>query len=227
MVACVMEHGWTVEATAEGFQVHAKTVRKWRDRFVTEGPAGLLDRSSRPHSSPNQTRPAVLRRVVALRRRHRWGAAHIGHDLGVAPSTVQAILHREGLGSLDCGDRPRPASRPPVSARAARRARACRRQEDLRYPERGRLAHPRPRPSTHPEALHDRLPVHPHRARRLQPTDLLRNPQRPANRHRPPASGDALTPGSPPTASPSNECSPTTAPATGHACGAPRSPTPA
>ena len=44
MVACVLEQGWTIEATAERFQVDAKTVRKWRDRFLAEGDAGLLDR---------------------------------------------------------------------------------------------------------------------------------------------------------------------------------------
>ena len=48
MVACVLDRGWSIEATADRFQVDAKTVRKWRDRFVAEGPEGLLDRSSRP-----------------------------------------------------------------------------------------------------------------------------------------------------------------------------------
>ena len=48
MVECVIEYGWTIEATADRFQVDAKTVRKWRDRFRAEGPAGLVDRSSRP-----------------------------------------------------------------------------------------------------------------------------------------------------------------------------------
>ena len=37
MVRCVVDGGWTIEATAERFQVDAKTVRKWRDRFLTEG----------------------------------------------------------------------------------------------------------------------------------------------------------------------------------------------
>ena len=46
---------WTIEATAERFQVDAKTVRKWRDRYLAEGDAGLLDRSSRPRRSPNRT----------------------------------------------------------------------------------------------------------------------------------------------------------------------------
>ena len=105
MVVCVVEHGWTIEAAAERFQVDAKTVRKWRDRFLHEGVDGLHDRSSRPRFTPNQTPSAMQRRVVALRRRHRWGAAHIGHELGLAASTVQAILRREGLARLDRGDR--------------------------------------------------------------------------------------------------------------------------
>ena len=34
MVACVLEQYWTIEATADRFQVDAKTVRKWRDTHV-------------------------------------------------------------------------------------------------------------------------------------------------------------------------------------------------
>jgi transposase InsO family protein len=105
MVGCVLNDGWTIEATAERFQVDAKTVRKWRDRFLTEGAAGLLDRSSRPHRSPNRTRRVLRRRVVHLRRKHRWGADRIAHDVGLAASTVQAILRAAGCGRLDRGDR--------------------------------------------------------------------------------------------------------------------------
>ena len=78
MVACVLEHGWTIEATAERFQVDAKTVRKWRDRFLAEGDAGLLDRSSRGRIG-HRTGPvaAVAREVLSLRRKRRWGADHI------------------------------------------------------------------------------------------------------------------------------------------------------
>jgi transposase InsO family protein len=105
MVACVVDHGWTIEATADRFQVDAKTVRKWRDRYLSEGAAGLLDRSSRPHRSPTATPPRMVRRVLHLRRKHRWGADHIAHEVGLAASTVQRILHAEGLGRLDRGDR--------------------------------------------------------------------------------------------------------------------------
>lgn len=113
MVDCVLEGGWTIEATAERFQVDAKTVRKWRDRFLTEGPAGLQDRSSRPHRSPNRTPRQARRRVIELRRRRRWGAQHIAQEVRLASSTVQSILRQAGLARLDCGDRATNGSRQP------------------------------------------------------------------------------------------------------------------
>jgi transposase InsO family protein len=111
MVTCVIGRGWTIEQTAERFQVDAKTVRKWRDRFRVEGERGLLDRSSRPHRSPNATPQACRRRIIELRKQRRWGAAHIGFEVDRAASTVQNILRAEGLGRLDSGDR---ATKEPV-----------------------------------------------------------------------------------------------------------------
>jgi transposase InsO family protein len=105
MVECVLVDRWTIEATAERFQVDAKTVRKWRDRFLAEGDAGLFDRSSRPHRSPGRTSRRVRRAVIRLRRRRRWGADRIAHEVELAASTVQSILRAEGLGRLDRGDR--------------------------------------------------------------------------------------------------------------------------
>ena len=105
MVRVVIDEGWTIEAAAERFQVDAKTVRKWRDRYLVEGETGLFDRSSRPKTSPNETPPECQRRIIELRKQRRWGAAHIGHEVGRAGSTVQRILISEGLGRLDSGDR--------------------------------------------------------------------------------------------------------------------------
>ena len=105
MVACVLEKGWSVESTADRFQVDAKTVRKWVSRFVSEGRDGLEDRSSRPHSSPNRTVRSKRREVVRLRRKRRWGADRIAHHVGLSSSTVQQILRGEGLARLDRGDR--------------------------------------------------------------------------------------------------------------------------
>ncbi|MGA7226997.1 MAG: IS481 family transposase [Acidimicrobiia bacterium] len=111
MVSCVLDRGWSVEATSERFQVDAKTVRKWRDRFIAEGEDGLLDRSSRPHRSPYRTSRQLRRQVVRLRRKRRWGADRIGFEVGLAASTVQNILNQAGVGRLDRGDRAT-ASRP-------------------------------------------------------------------------------------------------------------------
>jgi len=111
MVSCVLDQRWSIEQTAERFQVDAKTVRKWRDRFIAEGEDGLLDRSSRPHRSPNQTPPKLRDKVLSLRLRRRWGADHIAHETGLASSTVQSILNTAGVGRLDRGDR---ASEPVV-----------------------------------------------------------------------------------------------------------------
>jgi transposase InsO family protein len=105
MVRCLVDKGWTVEATAERFQLDAKTVRKWRDRYLAEGESGLMDRSSRPGRSPNRTSRARRREVIRLRRKHRWGADHIAHQVGIAASTVQSILRHHGLHRLDVGDR--------------------------------------------------------------------------------------------------------------------------
>lgn len=105
MVACVLDQGWTIVTTAERFQVDAKTVRKWRDRFLAEGVEGLEDRSSRPHRSPNRTSRRLRRRVIHLRLKRRWGADHIAHKVGLAASTVQSILNAAGVGRLDRGDR--------------------------------------------------------------------------------------------------------------------------
>ena len=105
MVTVMLDQGWSVTVTAERFQVDPKTVRKWRDRFLAEGDSGLVDRSSRPHRSPNRTPRRLHRQVLHLRRKRRWGADHIGHKVGLAPSTVPNILNRAGVGRLDRGDR--------------------------------------------------------------------------------------------------------------------------
>lgn len=86
-------------AAAEAAGVSPPTARKYRDRFAAEGEAGLLDRSSRPHRSPNQTPPA---RVDAIRKLRllRFSGPLIAELLGMPLSTVSAVLKREGMGRL-------------------------------------------------------------------------------------------------------------------------------
>ena len=56
--------------------------------------------------APNRTpTPSKRRQCIRLRRQRRWGADQIGHEVGLAASTVQNILHAVGMGRLDSGDR--------------------------------------------------------------------------------------------------------------------------
>ena len=93
--------GWPQAEVARQFRVSRATVAKWVRRFAEEGRAGLEDRSSAPHHHPRCTTPALVRRICALRRRQGFGPHRIGWTLGVARSTVYAVLRRAGLNRLD------------------------------------------------------------------------------------------------------------------------------
>jgi hypothetical protein len=54
----------------------------------------LADRSSRPHRSPRRTPPAVEQAVVRARAELRVGPHQLGWMLGLAASTVHALLRR-------------------------------------------------------------------------------------------------------------------------------------
>jgi len=87
------------------FMVAARTAKKWADRFRAEGAAGMVDRSSRPHTSPTKTSPPVMRRIVKLRWRKRLGPVQIAGQLAVPASTVHAVLTRCRINRLSHIDR--------------------------------------------------------------------------------------------------------------------------
>jgi transposase InsO family protein len=84
---------------AAALGVCVRTVRKWVGRYRAQGPAGLVDRSSRPHCSPNQTPATTAARVGELRRR-RWTGAQVARETGISRATVHRILRRLGLNRL-------------------------------------------------------------------------------------------------------------------------------
>jgi transposase InsO family protein len=84
---------------ATAFGVDLKTVKKWVDRFKAEGPAGLVDRSSRPHRLRNPTAPETQEQIMALRRQ-RWTGQQVAHETGVSPATVSRILRRARLSRI-------------------------------------------------------------------------------------------------------------------------------
>jgi transposase InsO family protein len=96
----VIEQEWTVTAAARAANVSRQTASKWVVRFRIEGGAGLLDRSTAPHRVHRRIPVRTVRAIERLRRRDRIGPHRIGWILGVAASTVYAILRRLGLGRL-------------------------------------------------------------------------------------------------------------------------------
>src|SRR5215212_3982062 len=105
LARCIVEDGWPVRRAAERFQVSATTARRWATRYRTEGAAGMGDRSSRPHASPNQTPMRTERRIIKVRVIRRWGPARIAYLLGLNVSTVHRVLTRYGLAKLRWLDR--------------------------------------------------------------------------------------------------------------------------
>ena len=105
MARLILEDGWTPASAAKMFLVSVPTARKWAARFRAEGPAGMADRSSRPHRCPHRTPEPVVRQIVQLRWRHRLGPVQIGGRLGLAPSTVHAVLVRARINRLSHIDR--------------------------------------------------------------------------------------------------------------------------
>ena len=110
MVLRVLEQGWSLTAAAEAAGVSERTCSKWVGRYRGEGPAGLLDRSSVPHEIPHRTPEETVQAIVVLRK-VRMTAAEISYCLGVALSTVSAVLLRVGLGKLSRLEPPEPPNR--------------------------------------------------------------------------------------------------------------------
>ena len=106
LARCVVEEGWPLRRAAERFQVAVTTAARWAARYRELGAAGMADRSSRPHRSPNQTPTRTERRIIKVRVIRRWGPHRIGYLLGLHPSTVHRVLTRYGLAKLRWLDRP-------------------------------------------------------------------------------------------------------------------------
>ena len=89
--------GWTVQDAAVAAGVHERTAYRWLARYDAAEP--MLDRSSRPHTSPTRT-PAKVEAVIERLRRLRKTSSAIAALLGLAVSTVCAVLDRLGLNRL-------------------------------------------------------------------------------------------------------------------------------
>ena len=98
------QQGWKPAHIAAAMGVSRKCVRTWVARYDAEGKDGLVDRSSRPHTSPTKTSAEVEAKVLAARGEHRRGQDVLGPQVGVAARTVSRILRRHDVPYLSACD---------------------------------------------------------------------------------------------------------------------------
>jgi len=105
-VADAREDFFSVAELCQRYGISRKTGYKWLERFESEGPAGLEERSRAPHSSPYRTPGEIADRVIEFRRKHRsWGPKKLVSRLRElhplidwpAASTAGGLLKRAGL----------------------------------------------------------------------------------------------------------------------------------
>jgi transposase InsO family protein len=110
--------GVSVTALCAELEISRQTYYRLRRRYEEEGPAGLVPRSRRPHSSPGAVDAALELEIIRLRTDEGWpdpprGAASIADALrrsGVAcpaVSTIHRVLVRNGLVAPQPQKRPR------------------------------------------------------------------------------------------------------------------------
>ena len=90
--------GLTITAAALVVGCSRQTASKWVNR-LRRGES-LLDRSSRPLHSPRRTAHALEQAILCAREELREGPHVIGWALGIAASTVHAVLRRHGSSRL-------------------------------------------------------------------------------------------------------------------------------
>lgn len=91
-------------ALCRDYGISPRVGYKWKQRFLSEGLAGMGNQSRRPQCSPEQLQEAVIFELVHLKRRHpHWGPRKIRelylrqHHRAPSESSVKRVLERCGL----------------------------------------------------------------------------------------------------------------------------------
>ena len=105
-IADVLRRALTIAELCDRYGISRKTGYKWIGRYQADGPAGLTERSHRPHQPAHQTAAEIVDALAEARRRHpSWGAKKLLKKLAEreprwrwpARSTANDILDRLGL----------------------------------------------------------------------------------------------------------------------------------
>src|SRR5213078_3317171 len=102
-LVCAIESGMTLKAAAAAFNISPATAHRWWHRWLEASEEArrtlscLLDRSSRPHRSPQQLAPELEEAICICRRETGWGPRLVAGATGFAHSTVWKVLRRAGI----------------------------------------------------------------------------------------------------------------------------------
>lgn len=97
LVQRVRGQGRPVAHVARELGVSRQCAHRWVARFDAQGPAGLMDRSSRPHRPARATAPEQVAAVLAARAKERCGPDELARVTGVPARTVSRILRRAAV----------------------------------------------------------------------------------------------------------------------------------
>lgn len=103
-----------VAQTCRYYGISRTCFYKWLRRFEEQGPEGLRDRSSRPHTSPNATSAEVVGKIMYLRQHYHFGPHKIAmylkryHDVSISPSGVYRVLVRLDMNRLPASQQHKP-----------------------------------------------------------------------------------------------------------------------
>jgi transposase InsO family protein len=120
-----------VSHVAKELGISRQCAHRWVNRFRVEGPPGLLDRSSRPRTSPSRTTPEREARVLTARAELRAGPLPIAVVTGVPARTISRILNRHQVPPLAWCD--------PLTGQLIRASRATGNRYEREHP--GELIH--------------------------------------------------------------------------------------
>ncbi len=99
-----LSQSYEISQLCEDFKISRKTGYKWIKRYQEEGLLGLLDRSRRPITSPNQTSDEIVYLILSMRDKYpAWGGKKLrqvlinqGFDTLPCEKTFNRILLKQG-----------------------------------------------------------------------------------------------------------------------------------
>lgn len=105
------KHAGVTKACRE-FEVPRSSFYCWKKRYDEEGYSGLYPKRPTPKSHPRMTPPAVVEKILNIRKEYQLGPLRIKyyleryHGIGISESTVYRVLRANGVNHL-----PKTASR--------------------------------------------------------------------------------------------------------------------